>query len=705
MSVISQWELKTHPEFPHPSSKRFRVLKSGQELDEEEDEEDNVQEYSYDSSAGDRTNVSVYIPSCPATRFWIRYAISPDCPPARFFYFKLYLNGRHVTSWGTNPKKTPKGQVMRALFNPELEHNAQSERLGIQARQFFFADHKSYGPSARDGGLIEVRCFRAKGRRRVAPAPGDFRGGQEGYGLDLPKGDMLGAPEDTHFYDWHLMDPKDLPYARFKFHYRTWDSLQALCLIPTEVPQPQLTRTSSIWSITKAEENKLGRVQGPFHQPEGLSDSGKRSQGQVTSNVPALHQTHDKEEYQNRPVRARSIHLNQNMSSDQEPYQTNNYNDTYPRRSSLSDRPPTPLSVFSELPQFVPTPQRPVPTPRKRELQRTSSTVSLAVSITPSLYSYIDREGCDSPEPYLGVAAAVPFSSYGDDRSITSQECSQFPVISPDSSPNPFRRSRASYSDEASFQRDQFPVLSPSESGSPQRFSTRRTRDSYDDEWSLMSEAVYPTIPVLPPQDDEPHSFSARRTRESYAESEECSQYPVIPPLQVDEPRHFPAQRTRSGIERPPEAMFSPASVAALVRDIDIRYSSASPVRDHYADRFRYDHEEELAKRLSSKSSRRSSSPGRCVSPGQSEAYTEYMSALEEQDEDEITEPHPGDSFLGIPSSTKIAHERVRAEGMEEESSVYHDALEYGKSEDQTSTPAPVTRPRARSKLRIRTWL
>lgn len=37
-------------------------------------------------------------------------------------------------------------------------------------------------------------------------------------------------PEAALFYDWILVDPKDSPYASFRFHYRAWKNLRLLSL-------------------------------------------------------------------------------------------------------------------------------------------------------------------------------------------------------------------------------------------------------------------------------------------------------------------------------------------------------------------------------------------------------------------------------------------------------------------------------------------
>lgn len=48
-----------------------------------------------------------------------------------------------------------------------------------------------------------------------------------------PSGGLLENPQATTFYTWFLEDPKDSPYATFRFHYRSWANLSDLNLIPS----------------------------------------------------------------------------------------------------------------------------------------------------------------------------------------------------------------------------------------------------------------------------------------------------------------------------------------------------------------------------------------------------------------------------------------------------------------------------------------
>ena len=107
-------------------------------------------------------------------------------PKAPWYYFKLFMNGRHMISWGTHSIFKPSGQVMRALYDPTPRWNYKLDETvykncGNEIRPFYFSNVKGRSP-ADDGGLIEVRVFRAKNRRRRMPSPAEFKP-QDEYGL------------------------------------------------------------------------------------------------------------------------------------------------------------------------------------------------------------------------------------------------------------------------------------------------------------------------------------------------------------------------------------------------------------------------------------------------------------------------------------------------------------------------------------------
>jgi hypothetical protein len=121
-------------------------------------------------------------------RFWLRYSITEATATlSPWYYFKLSMNGRHITSWGTNSATNPSGQVMRGLFDPSERWNYKDngtvyKNNGTEVRPFFFAKEDGERSAAEDGGLIEVIVFRARGRKRRIPEPEDFRG-QDEWGI------------------------------------------------------------------------------------------------------------------------------------------------------------------------------------------------------------------------------------------------------------------------------------------------------------------------------------------------------------------------------------------------------------------------------------------------------------------------------------------------------------------------------------------
>ncbi|ROW02679.1 hypothetical protein VSDG_01643 [Cytospora chrysosperma] len=172
--------------------------------------------------------VSVYIPSVPGAQFWINYVVEKAPTPPCHLFFKLHMNGRHITSWGSNPRVKNKGQVEKALYEPSdrwdhKDNGIVMKHNGIEARYFYFVVGQQETSVAEDGGLIEVQVFRAMGRKRRAAK------------LDhAPSGGLLDNPQDVTFFDFHLIDPKDAPFASFRFHYRSWENLRQLNFIPRD---------------------------------------------------------------------------------------------------------------------------------------------------------------------------------------------------------------------------------------------------------------------------------------------------------------------------------------------------------------------------------------------------------------------------------------------------------------------------------------
>ncbi|KAJ2980709.1 hypothetical protein NUW58_g6877 [Xylaria curta] len=135
--------------------------------------------------------ISVYIPSLPGEQFWLRYLVSQSPPPSRCIFFKMTMNGRHISSWGINTNTRSTGVVVRALYQPETKwgdacgHN-EAGYPGIETRYFHFMPGLDKKSAAEDGGIIEVQVFRCKGRKRIALELDVYKN-QERYGITSMK--------------------------------------------------------------------------------------------------------------------------------------------------------------------------------------------------------------------------------------------------------------------------------------------------------------------------------------------------------------------------------------------------------------------------------------------------------------------------------------------------------------------------------------
>lgn len=209
ISIAIQPGAKEIREFPHPDgSSPGPFLNSAVPPSPQQSPSSTVEGNSRQGKITDST-ISVYIPSVPGIKhdryrpsssydrpvvnlclgaqFCIQYAIERPPEPTGHVFFKVFMNGRNVTSWGTNPAVSSTGLITRALYEPcDRWHFRQDgvvlKRDGIESRSFYFA--VSSGPTAvaDDGGLIEIQVFRAKSRRRKAPVLGQYRS-QDRYGI------------------------------------------------------------------------------------------------------------------------------------------------------------------------------------------------------------------------------------------------------------------------------------------------------------------------------------------------------------------------------------------------------------------------------------------------------------------------------------------------------------------------------------------
>lgn len=112
--------------------------------------------------------------------FAIKYHLNVVPPsPCKHIVFKLFLNGRAITTWGIDPTEKQHGTVVKSLWAPGPSYNGQA---GLECRNFVFLPGQETRSPAEDGGLIEVKVFRARDRKAQAPRLEEFHP-QKNYGI------------------------------------------------------------------------------------------------------------------------------------------------------------------------------------------------------------------------------------------------------------------------------------------------------------------------------------------------------------------------------------------------------------------------------------------------------------------------------------------------------------------------------------------
>ncbi|KAJ8065059.1 hypothetical protein OCU04_005772 [Sclerotinia nivalis] len=464
LHIISQWELKMHPEFPHPESTQFTFRSPKLDKEAFEGHGHSPAAKANDSKAdrllGRQSSIiSVYIPSASGSRFFVRYNVCDAADQSPWFYFKLYMNGRHITSWGTNSKTRPTGQVMKALFEPGAEWDYKEGKTtyknpGTEFRPFFFRQEEGGRGAADDGGLIEIKVFRARGRKRRNPKLEQYKD-QSKYGVIMPNHGLVEKPQDARYYDWHLKDAKDNPFATFKFHYRSWDSLQVLHLIPPDHPRILQAQVPSMARHLMAPSQSMPLLDHTTELPHtptkylGKVYTSDQVHDSLQIAYPPLN--HSGSPYspdQRRPWMSRAFDIKPLALSltakkdhrdafivptdpaiESDPFYT-----SVPKEKGIERR-IMPISKFSALSidgagstsphewsatNYNNRPLPEIPSRNSSAASRASAT-SRAPSVTPSLLSYIDRDQ-SSPEPIIGTAIAVSIDSDVSEISIAYEE-------------------------------------------------------------------------------------------------------------------------------------------------------------------------------------------------------------------------------------------------------------------------------------------
>lgn len=221
----------------------------------------------------------------------------------------------------------------------------------------------------------------------------------------MPSGGLLDKPQDSKFYDWHLKDPKDSPFATFKFHYRTWDNLTSLQLIPDNHPRTLLPASPSVLCLNGASQDLHSKLEEDTDEEEKeVIAHVKRSMSSMILDDPWLTSVFD--DSPERPESNRDHRSAYVVPPESSPLFSRRSPETQTSRFSAAviDKPASPQNSWKG---YLDRPLPEVPTrnsslrrqqrPDASTHSRTSSAVSHAPSIAPSLLPYLDRD-TGSPE-------------------------------------------------------------------------------------------------------------------------------------------------------------------------------------------------------------------------------------------------------------------------------------------------------------------
>ena len=157
ISLVSQFDILVIPEYEPPKTPLDPFLNAPTLVN------------------ADCSVVSVYVPTYPSSQFWICYSISPPYPPNILYYFKLFINGNHIVSWGCGKEDGYEGKTMFGLFSPGPSPFPHSE---IERRALCFGpNHSNSSVFTWDNlnDVLEVKVFRSKGRKKIAPKLEEFQ--------------------------------------------------------------------------------------------------------------------------------------------------------------------------------------------------------------------------------------------------------------------------------------------------------------------------------------------------------------------------------------------------------------------------------------------------------------------------------------------------------------------------------------------------
>lgn len=179
------------------------------------------------------------------------------------------------------------------------------------------------------------------------------------------------SPEDAHYYDWLLIDPREFPFVSFRFHYRSWSNLRLLNLIPA--------------SVVTGESEARGM---PLHSRDAPSPLSFRSRIENSKRSINSYEKEVDDENDELLVKRLFELLESPSSADY----------SWPSSQVWTSGGTSRCRPLPEIPEGASL------VPRK-------SSESYAPSIAPSLLPYIEEESEEGEEPVFGLATQIPIRS------------------------------------------------------------------------------------------------------------------------------------------------------------------------------------------------------------------------------------------------------------------------------------------------------
>lgn len=136
----------------------------------------------------------------------------------KYYYFKVFIGGRCVSSWGVGGKDGWRGKVSFGIFNggTDFEGNDTVERKA------FFFPRKHRGCRDVHGGQFDIRVYRSKARKREPLTLPKYEDkASKGGGFDVLDAGRVRRSDPKRMYTYALIDPIDEPYATFRYHLRS----------------------------------------------------------------------------------------------------------------------------------------------------------------------------------------------------------------------------------------------------------------------------------------------------------------------------------------------------------------------------------------------------------------------------------------------------------------------------------------------------